>query len=115
MGLVYYQLLYLRVRCFLLGKEYKNNYWCDFGGSSNNFESTFQTAIREGYEELDGFLGDKKNLENKVYNNLIKQYSIERYTTFLINVNYQEINMLPYYFNNYRSFINRELTYEKKE
>ena len=100
---------------FLLGKEYKNNYWCDFGGSSNNFESTFKTAIREGYEELDGFLGDKKELENRVYNNLIKQCFTKRYTTFLFNVDYEEINNLPYYFNNHRNFINRELTYEKKE
>ena len=42
---------------FLLGREkYHNNYWCDFGGSSNINESIYDTAIREGYEELDGFL-----------------------------------------------------------
>ena len=37
---------------FLLGREQNSNYWCDFGGSSNNGESIFDTAIREGYKEL---------------------------------------------------------------
>lgn len=100
---------------FLLGKEYKNNYWCDFGGSSDNLESTFDTAIREGYEELDGFLGNKNDLKNRVSNNLIKKHSLERYTTYLFFVNYNEINNMPYYFNNHRNFINRELNYVGKE
>ena len=64
---------------FLLGKEH-NNQWSDFGGSSslNKGETKFQTAIREGHEELSGLLGTRNELENLVKNNYIKQYSHER-------------------------------------
>ena len=52
---------------FLLGKEH-NNQWSDFGGSSlNKHETKFNTAIREGYEELSGLLGTEKELKEKVY------------------------------------------------
>ena len=68
---------------FLLGREQNTNYWCDFGGSSNNEESIFNTAIREGYEELDGFLGNQKQLDKLVTNNLVKHCNTNRYTTFL--------------------------------
>lgn len=97
---------------FLLGKEkYNNNYWCDFGGSSNKYETIFETAIREGYEELDGLLGCKKDMENIVINNLIDIYSFDRYTTFLFYVKYEEINTLPFYFNNHRKFINENIIF----
>ena len=99
----------------LLGKEYKMNYWCDFGGSSYNYEPTFETAIREGYEELDGFLGNKDELKNLVTNNLLKKIEIDRYTTYVFFVDYEKIITLPYYFNNHRKFIEREINYKKKE
>ena len=52
---------------FLLGKErYNSDYWSDFGGSTIPKETIFQTAIREGYEELDGFLGNKEELYYRV-------------------------------------------------
>lgn len=83
---------------FLLGKEH-NNQWSDFGGSSslNKGETKFQTAIREGHEELSGLLGTRNELENLVKNNYIKQYSHERYTSYIFNIDYDP--MLPIYFN----------------
>ena len=101
---------------FLLGKErYNENYWCDFGGSSNHNEAIFETAIREGYEELDGFLGTKDELKNIVNNNFIKHCYTKTYTTLLFYVDYDKISHLPYYFNNHRKFIDKELVLNKKE
>lgn len=100
---------------FLLGKEtYNNNYWSDFGGTTIDNESIYQTAIREGYEELDGLFGNKYQLEKKVNNNLIKPYYIDRYTTFLFKVNYHELYYFEKYFNNHRNFIDTELNLNKK-
>ena len=55
----------------LLGQERHNNLLCDFGGSSNKGEKVYNTAIREGYEELNGLLGPISELEKKVSNNLL--------------------------------------------
>lgn len=95
---------------FLLGKE-KSGYWGDFGGSSNINESLLNTAIREGYEELDGFLGDKDMLKHKVLNNLMCIYNVDRYSTYCFYIDHREVEKLPYYFNNHRRFIDNEITY----
>ena len=108
---------------YLLGREQNSNYWCDFGGSSNNFESIYDTAIREGYEELDGFLGNKNQLEKLVTNNLVSSCYTNRYTTFLFYVKPQVLCSVPYFFNNHRTFLEDELVlnykkeglFEKKE
>lgn len=93
---------------FLLGKE-KNNLWSDFGGSSNIYESGFDTAIREGYEELDGFFGNKNDFENLVKDNLISLYCTKRYSTFLFYMEPETLCNIPYYFNNHRKFLENEL------
>ena len=101
---------------FLLGKErYNQNYWCDFGGSSIDNESIYQTAIREGYEELDGFFGNQQELKKKVNKSLIKPCYTDRYTTFLFSVDYKELYYFEKYFNNHRNFIDTELNLNKKE
>ena len=54
---------------FLFGKENKYNDtpgWSDFGGGTDKNESYLDTAIREGTEELTGFLGLKKELADKL-------------------------------------------------
>ena len=86
----------------LLGQE-RNNLWSDFGGSSNKNEKPYKTAIREGYEELNGFLGDINELENRVNSNLILSISYDKYTTYIFNIEYDE--KLPFYFSNLNSFI----------
>ena len=49
--------LYRGTLFLLLGQERNNNnLWSDFGGSSHKGEKPFKTAIREGNEELNGFL-----------------------------------------------------------
>tara|TARA_Y100000816_G_C25734455_1_gene386690 strand:+ start:48 stop:572 length:525 start_codon:yes stop_codon:yes gene_type:complete len=102
--------LYRGTLFLLLGKE-RNNLWSDFGGSANNKEEIFKTAIREGCEELNGFLGTEDELETMVRKNSIMQIGFEErqkkskkliYTTFLFNVKYDK--NLPYYFNNVNKF-----------
>ena len=100
---------------FLLGCEKNSNYWCDFGGSSNNDESIFDTAIREGYEELDGFLGNQNQLEKLVTNNLVSLCYTNGYTTFLFYVKPQVLCSVPYFFNNHRIFLEDELILNYKK
>ena len=107
---------------YLLGKE-QNNEWSDFGGSPNfKYESRFHTAIREGYEETNGFLGNKFELGKKVKNNLLGSYSNQRYTTYIFQQEYDEL--LPKYYNQNYNFVNENYPliikdknglYEKKE
>lgn len=99
---------------FLLGQE-QNNYWCDFGGSSNRDETTFNTAIREGYEELDGLLGNKRTLSKLVTDNLIKKYHTNRYTTYVFKMDSKYLETLPLYFNNHRKFLDKEINYTLKD
>ena len=94
--------LYKGAIYLLLGQE-RNNLWSDFGGSSNKNENPYKTAIREGYEELNGFLGNIDDLEDKVNSNLILSISYDKYTTYVFNIDYDK--NLPIYFSNLNSFI----------
>ena len=98
---------------FLFGKEVKSTSpgWSDFGGSTEKGENPKKTALREGYEELSGFLGTKKQLEKQITQNEI--YAIENtnkggyYKTFIFKVDYDD--KLPLYFNNNFKFIKTNL------
>ena len=94
--------LYRGTIYLLLGQE-RNNLWSDFGGSSHKNEKPYKTAIREGYEELNGFLGNIDDLENIVNSNLILSISYEKYTSYIFNIDYDE--NLPIYFSNLNKFI----------
>ena len=54
---------------FLLGREHDEKKWSDFGGGREGRESHFDTALREGCEELNGFFGCKTHLKNTVKRN----------------------------------------------
>ena len=100
--------LYKGTLFFLLGQERNNNLWSDFGGSTIKGEKPFKTAIREGCEELNGFLGDEHELEEQVTNNLITSISFERYTSYIFKINYDK--KLPLYFSNVNRFAETHLT-----
>ena len=55
----------------LLGREREERLWADFGGGGEGRESQFMTAIREGGEELNGYLGTGKDLITRVKKNQI--------------------------------------------
>lgn len=103
---------------FLFGKE--NKYedsaagFSDFGGGTDNTESFFETAVREGGEELTGFLGDdnavKKMLKkygtwNIDYKDQDSEFSTYRMHIFPIE--YDE--KLPFYYNNNQKFLQKRL------
>jgi hypothetical protein len=112
---------------FLLGKE-QNNEWSDFGGTSLNVgELTFNTALREGHEELSGMLGPPDELKKQIINNYVGPYidcsNYQTYTSFVFETEYDE-SLIKYFNRNY-DFVKRTSPniindsdnglYEKKE
>ena len=100
---------------FLFGKERaidENPGWSDFGGGTDNNESYLQTAIREGGEELTGFLGsdtDIKQLLQK-HGTYDIDYKSTGYGIFRVHIfpmNYDEF--LPHYYNNNQRFLQKRL------
>ena len=83
----------------LLGKEHDSNEWSDFGGGAENGESLYNTAIREGVEELNGFFGGETSLKNRLRDNGITTLNGKKmyYRSYLFEVEYDK--HLPYYFN----------------
>ena len=80
--------LYKGALFLLLGQERNNNLWSDFGGSAYKGERPFKTAIREGTEELNGFLGDENEFEALVTSNMIISISYDKYTSYIFKKNY---------------------------
>ena len=95
----------------LLGQERdkKKRLWADFGGGSHLDELTFTTAIREGYEETNGLLGDVKELENIVSKNLLFHISFNTYTSYVYKAKYDK--NLPKIFENSNKFAESNLKY----
>jgi hypothetical protein len=96
---------------FLFGKE--NKYadtpgFSDFGGGTEKNESYLQTAIREGGEELTGFLGSDEDLSK-----MLKKrgtYNIDNdgdYRMHIFFMKYDEA--LPHYYNNNQRFLQKHL------
>lgn len=92
---------------FLFGKENELDNtpgWSDFGGGIEPDESIYNTAIREGGEELSGFLGDAKQIDK-----LIKKggkYVINHkneYHCHLFKMDFNE--SLPKYYNQSHDFL----------
>lgn len=101
---------------FLFGKE--NQYedsapgFSDFGGGTDNNESYLQTAIREGGEELTGFLGSDKDLRKLLqkygtYNIDHQSNTHNTYRMHIFPIVYDE--KLPFYYNNNQKFIQKRL------
>ena len=101
---------------FLFGKE--NEYedsalgFSDFGGGKDNDETFIKTAIREGTEELTGFLGSSQDLKGMLkkhgtYNIDYKSEGYDIYRSHIFPYSYNEY--LPYYYNNNQRFIRTHL------
>ena len=95
---------------FLFGRENSNDEtpgWSDFAGGVEKNDTLMETAIREGTEELTGFLGTKKDLEN-----MIKKYGTHNikwntYTTHIFPMKYD--SALVHYYNNNQKFLQKHL------
>jgi len=100
---------------FLFGKERPNDDnpgWSDFGGGTDNNESYIQTAIREGGEELTGFLGSDKDVKKLLtkhgtFNVDFKSDGHGIYRVHIFPMEYDEL--LPLYYNNNQRFLQKRL------
>ena len=78
----------------LFGKENElddTQGWADFGGGKNKNESVFETAMREGCEELNGFLGLEATIRENYEKDKILSVFHETYTTYIYKVDTTEI------------------------
>jgi hypothetical protein len=103
---------------FLFGKE--NQYedsaegFSDFGGGTDNSESFLETAIREGGEELTGFLGSdndvKKMLKKHGTYNIDYTDKNSKFSTYRMHIFPMEYDeLLPFYYNNNQRFLQKRL------
>ena len=100
---------------FLFGKERPddaNPGWSDFGGGTDANESYIQTAIREGGEELTGFLGsdaEVKSLLGKhgTFNVDFKSDGHGIYRVHIFPLKYDA--QLSHYYNNNQRFLQKRL------
>ena len=97
---------------FLFGKENPNEKsapgWSDFGGRIENSETPMQAAIREGCEELSGFLGDEKQLKALIRKNggtmrIDHSQNNHAYYVHLFYIDYDP--NLPIYYNNNHNYM----------
>jgi hypothetical protein len=97
---------FVRGRIYLLfGREAADGKWSDFGGGKEGNETPFKTAIREGCEELCGFLGCQTDLARKVRENKLMDLHAVTYNTYLFEIPYDPY--LPDYFNKNFAFIKK--------
>lgn len=100
---------------FLFGKERdidENPGWSDFGGGTDKGETYFTTAIREGMEEMTGFLGNEKTIKQ-----LLTKYGTHNldytsnghgiYRVHIFPMNYDPL--LVHYYNNNQKFLQKRL------
>jgi len=100
---------------FLFGKERdydENPGWSDFGGGTDNNESYLETAIREGGEELTGFLGNSSDIRKMVkkYGTYNIDYKNDKYPVYRVHI--FPIKYNPYlgiYYNNNQKFLQTHL------
>lgn len=100
---------------FLFGKENKYNDtpgWSDIGGGTDNNETFLETAMREGTEELTGFLGSEQTIKTllKKYGSYHIQWDSPGHKPYRIHIFYMKYDpSLPFYYNNNHQFIERKL------
>jgi 8-oxo-dGTP pyrophosphatase MutT (NUDIX family) len=79
---------------FLFGRENSladTPGWSDFGGGVDKGESIYETALREGGEELTGFLGDGKQIERMIKKaGGVYKMQFETYHIHLFKLKYNE-------------------------
>ena len=93
---------------FLFGKENEmedsSKGVSDFGGAVEKGESIIDTALREGSEELCGFLGEPKQIKQLIKSNGgVYKISHNDYHVHLFYMDYDE--KLPHYFTNHHRFL----------
>jgi len=97
---------------FLFGKENEHDDtpgWSDFAGGQDGNESYMKTAIREGTEELTGFLGSETDLKKMLMRHGTYNIDLnERYRTHIFPMEYEPL--LPLYYNNNQRFLQKRIS-----
>jgi len=80
---------------FLFSREYqkinkKKIDWRDFGGGKENNESKKQIAIREGWEESDGFLGTKTKIKKLIEEKTFCKIKTKHYFLYIVHIPYDK-------------------------
>jgi len=100
---------------FLFGKERaidENPGWSDFGGGTDNKETYIQTAIREGGEELTGFLGSDADVKQLLtrFGTFDVDYKSDGYGIYRVHIFPMDYDaQLPHYYNNNQRFLQKRL------
>jgi hypothetical protein len=100
---------------FLFGKEREideNPGWSDFGGGTEKGESFLSTAIREGGEELTGFLGNSNDIKKLLsrYGTYNIDYDSPGHDIYRVHIFPMEYDdMLVKYYNNNQQFLQKRL------
>ena len=95
---------------FLFGRE--NNLdetpgWSDFAGGVEGKDGLMETAVREGTEELTGFLGTETELAKMMRKYGVFKVNWQTYTTHVFPMNYSA--ELVNYYNNNQKFLQKHL------
>jgi len=89
---------------FLFGKESpmedSQKGWSDFGGGVENGETPYKAALREGGEELTGFLGDGRSIEKMIKKSGCYKIIHNKYHVHVFVMDYDD-NLVKYYNNNH--------------
>ena len=112
---------------FLFGKENSmedsSKGWSDFGGGVDEGETPYCTALREGGEELTGFLGDAKDIRKRIKDaGGVYKIVHNDYHVHIFFMSYDE-NLPKYYNDNHRflwermdkTLLNKTKLFEKIE
>lgn len=101
---------------FLFGKEGKFEDsapgYSDFGGGTDYDETYLETAVREGCEELTGFLGTAADLRKmlKKHGTYTIDYNTNGHKNYRMHIFPYEYNeWLPFYYNNNQQFLQKRL------
>lgn len=107
---IYKNKLYL-----LFGKEREIDEhpgWSDFGGGTDKGESYIETAIREGGEELTGFLGSDKDVKHLLtkYGTFDIDFTSNGHGIYRVHIFPMAYDPhLPHYYNNNQRFLQKRL------
>jgi 8-oxo-dGTP pyrophosphatase MutT (NUDIX family) len=99
-------LLFSRER-LIYSKSRDKGLWSDFGGSKERNETTYQTALREGSEESNGILGDKKHITNLMEHHLVGIIGDQNYSIWVVEVQYN-IDIIDTFEINFQNMVNTE-------
>ena len=83
-------------RYYLIGRESKkikfpeSGLYSDFGGKKDKGETPIQTAIREGFEETIGILGNKNKIKYLIKNKLHTKIMYKKDILYVVKIRYDK-------------------------